>query len=259
LLAGQNSYRPRISADSLKQYLETYRLLAEPLVARQAAGFIDASFMKLVVYRDICNEVVKNDGPAKDRAQINDWLSATSLVGEIKKLSDKNQLKTYKAKVAAVKTPAYQSALQKTLDNLLRFGKGDPAVDFTAVDLDGKKVNLSSLKGKVIYVDLWATWCGPCMAEMPHYEELKEKYRDNPAVAFVSLSIDDGAALWKKSVESRKANGIQWLINRNTLNDYDIVSIPRSLLIDKEFRMVDMNAPMPSSKEIITLIDNLIR
>jgi thiol-disulfide isomerase/thioredoxin len=97
------------------------------------------------------------------------------------------------------------------------------------------------------------------MAEMPHYEELKEKYRDNPAVAFVSLSIDDGAALWKKSVESRKANGIQWLINRNTLNDYDIVSIPRSLLIDKEFKMVDMNAPMPSSKEIITLIDNLIR
>jgi thiol-disulfide isomerase/thioredoxin len=259
LLAGQNSYRPRISADSLKQYLETYRLLAEPLVARQAAGFIDASFMKLVVYRDICNEVLKYDGPAKDRAQINDWLSATSLVGEIKKLSDKNQLKTYKAKVAAVKTPAYQSALQKTLDNLLRFGKGDPAVDFTAVDLDGKKVNLSSLKGKVIYVDLWATWCGPCMAEMPHYEELKEKYRDNPAVAFVSLSIDDGAALWKKSVESRKANGIQWLINRNTLNDYDIVSIPRSLLIDKEFKMVDMNAPMPSSKEIITLIDNLIR
>ncbi len=259
LLAGQNSYRPRISADSLKQYLETYRLLAEPLVARQAAGFMDASFMKLVVYRDICNEVLKYDGPAKDRAQINDWLSATSLVGEIKKLSDKNQLKTYKAKVAAVKTPAYQSALQKTLDNLLRFGKGDPAVDFTAVDLDGKKVNLSSLKGKVIYVDLWATWCGPCMAEMPHYEELKEKYRDNPAVAFVSLSIDDGAALWKKSVESRKANGIQWLINRNTLNDYDIVSIPRSLLIDKEFKMVDMNAPMPSSKEIITLIDNLIR
>ena len=259
LLAGQNSYRPRISADSLKQYLEAYRLLAEPLVARQAAGFMDASFMKLVVYRDICNEVLKYDGPAKDRAQINDWLSATSLVGEIKKLSDKNQLKTYKAKVAAVKTPAYQSALQKTLDNLLRFGKGDPAVDFTAVDLDGKKVNLSSLKGKVIYVDLWATWCGPCMAEMPHYEELKEKYRDNPAVAFVSLSIDDGAALWKKSVESRKANGIQWLINRNTLNDYDIVSIPRSLLIDKEFKMVDMNAPMPSSKEIITLIDNLIR
>ena len=259
LLAGQNSYRPRISADSLKQYLETYRLLAEPLVARQAAGFMDASFMKMVVYRDICNEVLKYDGPAKDRAQINDWLSATSLVGEIKKLSDKNQLKTYKAKVAAVKTPAYQSALQKTLDNLLRFGKGDPAVDFTAVDLDGKKVNLSSLKGKVIYVDLWATWCGPCMAEMPHYEELKEKYRDNPAVAFVSLSIDDGAALWKKSVESRKANGIQWLINRNTLNDYDIVSIPRSLLIDKEFKMVDMNAPMPSSKEIITLIDNLIR
>jgi hypothetical protein len=92
-----------------------------------------------------------------------------------------------------------------------------------------------------------------------NYETLKEKYAANPNVAFISLSIDDNTKLWKANVESRKAGGYQWLINRNKLNDYNIVSIPRTLVIDKEFKMVDMNAPAHSWKKSIGIIDALLK
>ena len=130
---------------------------------------------------------------------------------------------------------------------------------FKAIDINGAAVLLSSLRGKIIYIDLWATWCGPCLEEMPHYEALKEKYKDNPSVAFVSLSIDDNTGLWRNNMANRKAGGYQWLINRNKLDAYNIVGIPRVLLIDKNFKVVDMNAPLPSSKKLPALIESLLK
>jgi thiol-disulfide isomerase/thioredoxin len=259
LRAGISSYKPRLTGDSLNAYLQEYKTLATPLIREQARGFVDASLMKLVVYRDIVSEVLKEEGQEKDRAQIADYMEAYELVSEMKKVSEKEKLRAFAKRIDALKTTAYKNAVEASQSNLLKFGKGDPAIDFTAMEPDGRKVNLSSLKGKVIYVDLWATWCGPCLAEMPHYETLKNKYRENEEVAFVSLSIDDGMELWKKNLAQRKADGIQWLINRNNLHDYDIVSIPRSLLIDRNFNIVVMNAPMPSSKDISSIIDSLLK
>ena len=259
LRSGQSSYRPRISKDSLVTYTEEYTKLVQAVIDQNVKGFVDASLMKLVVYRDITDDVLKQEGNKKDIQQIQDWIAAYKLNNEMKKISDKQELKSFDAKIAGIRTKTYHDALVKSLQNLLKFGKGDIAKDFTAVDMNGNKITLGSLKGKVIYVDLWATWCGPCLAEMPHFETLKEKYKDNKNVALVSLSIDDGFELWKNNVTQRKADGIQWLINRNKLDDYDIVTIPRSLLIDKNFKVVDMNAPVPSEKKLPSIIDDLLK
>jgi thiol-disulfide isomerase/thioredoxin len=213
----------------------------------------------MVVYRDIADEVVKQGGKAADIQIIKDWYAMSTLVEKMHKLSDKKELAAFEQKIAAFKTESYKVAARKMLKNLMSFGKGDPAVDFTTVDMAGNQVNLSSLKGKVIYVDIWATWCGPCMQEMPYFEKLKLQYKDNPNVVFVSLSIDDSEKPWKQSVESRKADGYQWLINRSKLQAYNIVGIPRSLLIDKDFKMVDMDAPMPSEVTAVTAINNLLK
>lgn len=257
LRSGLSSYRPRLPKDSLAVYTEEYKALVQPVIAKNSEDFVDASFMKLVVYRDI-SENLKQAGKEADMQQIADWTAAYNLNNEMSKVSDKQKLAPYKEKIAAIKTAKYSASLEKSLETLLKFGKGDVAVDFAAIDMNGSRVSLSSLKGKVIYVDLWATWCGPCMAEMPHYDSLKLKYKDNPKVAFVSLSIDDGADPWKKSVTSRNAGGIQWLINRAKLDAYNIVAIPRTLLIDKDFKIVNMNAPPPSSKEISSVINSLL-
>jgi thiol-disulfide isomerase/thioredoxin len=259
LRAGQFSYRPRMSKDSLAAYVEEYAKIVQPLIEEKAKNFDDASLMKLVVYRDVADEVLKHPGKANDLQQIKDWMAASGLNDQMKKVSDKKQLKGFVTRIDSIKTKTYHDALDKDLRALLKFGKGDMAADFTAVDLNGNKVSLSSLKGKVIYVDLWATWCGPCLAEMPHYDSLKIKYKDNPNIVFVSLSIDDGIEPWKNNVMKRNADGYQWLINRNSLNDYNIVGIPRTLLIDRNFKIVNMDAPMPSAKELPAIIDNLVK
>jgi thiol-disulfide isomerase/thioredoxin len=72
----------------------------------------------------------------------------------------------------------------------LRIGPGNPVPDAEGTDLDGKKVKLSSYRGKVVVLDFWATWCGPCKAMIPHERELAEKLKDKP-FAILSVSVDD--------------------------------------------------------------------
>jgi thiol-disulfide isomerase/thioredoxin len=252
-------YKLKLKDTAAKAYTENYKKAIEPVIAKYGKNFTDPSLMKLVVYRDIAEDVIKLGGKPADIQVIKDWYTASALVKDMQKLSDKAQLKTFAARTTAVKTASYRLAAKKMLDRLMAFGKGDLAADFVATDMSGNQVSLSSLKGKVVYVDLWATWCGPCMDEMPHFEALKAKYKDNPDVAFVSLSIDDTDVPWKKSVESRKVNGYQWLINRSKLQAYNIVGIPRTLLIDKDFKIVDMDAPMPSQADAVTAIEALCR
>jgi thiol-disulfide isomerase/thioredoxin len=249
----------KLKGEDAKIYAENYSNAIAPKITKYSKDFTDASLMKLVVYRDIASDLIKSGGKAADVQAIKDWYSTSALVREMHKISDKAQLAGFKSKIESIKTTSYKNAADQMLKHLMSFGKGDTAVDFISVDLNGNQVALSSLKGKVIYVDLWATWCGPCMVEMPHYEKLKLQYKDNPNVVFVSLSIDDSERPWKKSVEERKADGYQWLINRSKLQAYNIVGIPRSLLIDKDFKMVDMDAPMPSEPEVIKAIDSLLK
>lgn len=254
-----STYTLKLKGDDEKAFLDKYQKVIEPKVTALSKNFTDASLLQLVVYRDITDNVIKEGGKPADIQQIKDFDIVSALVKKMQKVSDKQSLVNFKTEIAALKTPSYQNAANQMLTYLMAFGKGDQAVDFMVVTADGKKVNLSSLKGKVIYVDLWATWCGPCMQEMPAYEKLKQKYASNPEVAFISLSIDDSEELWKGSLDQRKADGYQWLINRSKLQAYNIVTIPRSLLIDKSFKMVDMNAPMPSQPAAAKAIDELLK
>lgn len=260
-LYSMRTYGPmkkKLKADGTAYMAADYAQAYEAKAKALNQNFTDASFMKMTVYRDIADETVKQGGKADQIQLINDWYKTDELVREMQKHSDKQELSLFAPKVAAIKTPIFSNAAKQMLQSLMAFGKNDPAADFTAIDLAGNPVKLSSLKGKVIYVDLWATWCGPCMQEMPYFEKLKVKYKDNPNVAFVSLSIDDGPEIWKKSVKERNADGIQWQINRSKLDAYNIVGIPRVLLFDKQFKVADMSAPAPSEAATIKVIDDLV-
>lgn len=250
-------YVLKLKGDTAKEYLAKYRALAQPVIASYSEDFVNPLFMKLEVYRDIADGLT--GGSTDDMQQIKDWYKASSLVNKMQQTNNKQALERDQSLVAEIKTTPYREAAEKMLQYLLRFGKGDIAVDFTATNISGDKVALSSLKGKIIYVDLWATWCGPCLEEMPHFDKLKKEYKDNTNVAFVSLSIDDNIPSWLKSVATRNATGYQWNINRNKLSAYNIVGIPRVLLIDKDFKIADMNAPLPSSPEASKAIDRLLK
>ncbi|MCY1521221.1 Thiol-disulfide oxidoreductase ResA [compost metagenome] len=261
ILMGEDysTYILKLKEEEEKAFSVKYKAATDAALAAYCKDFTDPSLMKMVVYRDVAGTVIKHGGSAESLQQIKAYYAVSKLVRNMQKESDKQLLAAFKSEIEQLGEPIYQTAANKMLASLMAFGKGDPAADFAALDAQGQTVSLSSLKGKVIYVDLWATWCGPCMKEMPAFEQLKQEYATNKDVVFISLSIDDNEALWKGSLRQRQADGYQWLINRNKLKAYNIVGIPRSLLIGKDFKMVDMNAPMPSEAAAKKAIDALLK
>lgn len=110
-----------------------------------------------------------------------------------------------------------------------------PATDFTLPSLDGRKVTLSSFKGKVVLLNFWATWCGPCKAEIPGFVELQEQYKDD--LVIIGLSVDDPADKAKAFADQYKVNYPVVLgLGRDDIQDAygPIYGIPASFLISRD-------------------------
>jgi thiol-disulfide isomerase/thioredoxin len=126
---------------------------------------------------------------------------------------------------------------------------GKEVPDFTFVNMEGESVKLSDLRGTLIYIDIWATWCGPCIAEHPHWDKLREEYKDK-AVSFLTISVDENKVAWEKMVKAKKMEGLQWFTgggNKSELSTHFIVgSIPRFILLDREGKIIDPSADRPS-------------
>jgi len=140
--------------------------------------------------------------------------------------------------------------------------KGQPSPKFNYPDSNGKNVSLDDLKGKYVYVDVWATWCGPCKREIPFLKELDEQYKDKD-LAIVSLSIDkaENKEKWLKMIKDQDLQGIQILADKDWNSDfvtsYNITGIPRFILIDPEGNIYDANAPRPSDPRLKDLLSSL--
>ena len=115
----------------------------------------------------------------------------------------------------------------------------------------------------MIYVDLWASWCAPCKAEMPAAKQLRESYKDKDVV-FVYLAVNDKEQNWHQAIEDCQTDylGDNYLVlNTATaalLNEIKFKTIPRLLLYDKNGELVDTDAPRPSSSQIQSLIDKYL-
>jgi len=131
---------------------------------------------------------------------------------------------------------------------LLRSEIGKPAVNFILDDNFGNKVSLHDFKGKVVYIDVWASWCGPCRAETPAFKLLYENYKNDSRVVFISIASRDAFRDWKKALEEDKTEWIQ-LIDKDDVvwKAYTTYSIPNFILIDKNGNILNFDAPMPSS------------
>ena len=141
----------------------------------------------------------------------------------------------------------------------LRPGKIAPT--FSGIDMDGNVFRSSSMVGKNIYIDIWATWCGPCKKETPYFEQLIKQYEDNPNIAFISISFDENKDAWDRYMKSKNLNGIQLIspkaFESKMANSYGIANIPRFILIDKNGKLINADAPLPSSKEIKSILAKL--
>jgi thiol-disulfide isomerase/thioredoxin len=138
--------------------------------------------------------------------------------------------------------------MSKTLAEVKKKSKGQPELDFAFTTIDGKPMKLSALKGKVVMIDFWASWCGPCRMEMPHSKVLEEKLRDKPVV-FLYVSIDEDEAAWKKGIEQMSIKGMHTRANgwsSKIPKLYNIRGVPSYYLIDKNGKFAVDNVPRPS-------------
>lgn len=138
------------------------------------------------------------------------------------------------------------------------FNAGKPAFDFTYPNVSGDTVSLSDFVGSLVYVDVWATWCGPCKREIPHLIELEKEYHGKNII-FLSVSVDEEKDYdaWKNMLAEKEMGGVQLFASgwSKIAKDYKINGIPRFMLFDTNGNIITVRAPRPSNEGIRTLID----
>jgi len=141
-------------------------------------------------------------------------------------------------------------------------GSVSPSFDYE--NHKGGKTKLEDLRGKYVYIDVWATWCGPCRQEIPYLQAIEEKYHGKN-ITFVSISadVDKDHEKWKKFVTDKNLGGLQLFADKNWesafLQAYGIDSIPRFILIDPKGVVVSADAARPSDPALAAQLDKLLK
>lgn len=165
---------------------------------------------------------------------------------------------------------SYKEYFTRKLEIRQLLAKGTPSPMFTDYENhEGGTSSLSDFEGKFVYIDIWATWCGPCKVEFPYLKTLEASYRDKN-IEFVSISVDDARRsgtiekaheAWKTMVSEKKLTGVQLFTGTgwkaDFVQDYKVDGIPRFILIAPDGTIVNADAPRPSSKKLLALFDKL--
>lgn len=136
---------------------------------------------------------------------------------------------------------------------------GEPALPFEVLDTLGNRYSLEDFKGKLLYVDLWAGWCQPCIAEFPAARALEQDYKDDKRIVFLSLSLDNVERDWRRALQKFTPPGNSYWIEKGFLSDfvhrYRVEGIPHYLIIDFKGNFVSYKAPRPSDGVIKEILD----
>ena len=173
-----------------------------------------------------------------------------------KGLDEPNYEKAFKK---YVKSPKLTQKFNQLCAQFNSLGKGSLSVDFNASNIQGKKVSVKELRGKYVYIDIWATWCVPCRKELPHLAKLEEKYKDAD-IHFVSISCDTNRKAWEKMVKAKSMKGIQLNFNDDSfMKQYMIKGVPHFILLDKEGKIVSSDMTRPSDPATTALFEKILK
>lgn len=136
--------------------------------------------------------------------------------------------------------------------------RGHPAPEMSLPDPNGKTVRLSDLKGKVVLIDFWASWCGPCRKNNPHLVEIYHKYHDK-GLEIYGVSIDEKGSEWRQAIQQDQLDWVQVNDNKGwyapSVFAYDLEAIPASFLLDKDGIIQKVNL---EGKKLESAIETLL-
>jgi len=237
----------------------------------------ESNFLFSIEYQDIVMrkffDNIKGDGRS--------LISAKDAIPEIKALksqSIKNRLiqygisdinienanyeNIYNEFISITNDPKIKESLTTNYNNTKALEIGKPSPTFNFENQKGGKTSLESLKWKYVYIDVWATWCGPCRQEIPSLQKVEEQFQGKNII-FVSISIDNvkDREKWSNLVNEKHLGGIQLLADKEWdskfIKEYNIQGIPRFILIDTNGNILNAQAPRPSDPKLIELLNSL--
>ena len=156
----------------------------------------------------------------------------------------------------------YKSYISNRLLTATTFKKGTPAPDFTIENEKGEKVNLTSFKGKIIYLDFWYEACGPCHALFKTIKPIKDHYKGNEDIVFLNVSIDK-REIWFRAINRFKVDGYH-AYTENKESDHEIIkaykvaSYPTTCIIDKNGQIFNAN-PSYNPDELFKQLEEALK
>jgi thiol-disulfide isomerase/thioredoxin len=154
--------------------------------------------------------------------------------------------------ISIEKNEDFRKEIEETYLNFKKISKGTISPTFELYDINNSLVTLKSLRGKLVYIDIWATWCPPCVYQIPALKELENEFK-NKNIQFVSICFKDSKEQFEKMVKEKKMKGIQLFApdeNISFFKEYFLEKIPRFILIDEEGRIIESNAFFPSNPKV---------
>jgi thiol-disulfide isomerase/thioredoxin len=129
-------------------------------------------------------------------------------------------------------------------------------------DISGKQVDFKQFKGKYLVIDTWASWCGPCIANMPAWNKLVEQY-DTSVIRFITVSVDIDDSEWKQAVAAYKPGGFQ-LHDPAAFNGLfavycKVIALPKIIIADPAGNIINYDGPHPNQPEFRTLLNSLVK
>ena len=153
--------------------------------------------------------------------------------------------------------PEYTEAVQAVLYEVLKLQSGHPAPEFTLHDLDGQLVSLSQFKGQVVLLDFWASWCGPCIVDLPDLRKIKKKTAALPVVV-LNLSLDEDEAAWREAIDKHEIEGVHVRADgfgSDLAKSYQVNALPSYYLVDSQGLIVERLSGVRDTDEIVATIE----
>lgn len=227
-----------------------------------------------IMYANYQNELMGGKEMAVLKARVVDAKITSPFIREyyqyvqassvIKMSNDVGEIDTvYKRFMVQTTNDVYKKNISDIYKNFKKYGDNQPAPDFEFENIHGAKVKLSSLKGKYVYIDVWATWCGPCKREIPALTAIEEKFAGKN-IHFVSLSVDrqSDKEKWQEFVKEKQLKGEQLITDNefdsDFIKNFNINAIPRFILIGPDGKIVSARAKRPSDPKLQEQLTSLL-